>query len=219
MRSDMDNGKNQIVTLTASSDYNTAGKQHIGLVVGPDRKWGLKLEFVGAKSGKRMDYTTAKVTEPGLYKVRSTTRKGTNDSYVLIWDHPTHGLDEETVDEQRAVELAKGSLSTSALNAAGRQAAIEWQEQKIAANAEKPDDEIVKLPHGLLTLDRGEHTHATIRAVRRAELAILRGDPVGDLPVEIGDAPSDPSFRRRALEDERTALLARLAEIDAELAR
>lgn len=195
--------KAHVVALTATSDYDTAGKQHIGRVTGPDPKWGLALAFVGTKSGKRGGATTAKVTGPGLYKIRSTTRKGISDAYVLVWDDPDTGLTEEPISEDRAVEIASGDLSTTAINAAGRRAAIEWQENKLEESADEADTDMVTLQDGLLTLAAGGYTRAEIRAVRRAEIARLRGET---------------SSSRAKLEDERRTLLARLAEIETMLA-
>lgn len=72
------------IELSATSDYTTSGKQFIGLVIGPDRKYGTMLEFVGQRAGKRNEITTLTVIDPGLYKVRNTTRKGVRDQNVLI---------------------------------------------------------------------------------------------------------------------------------------
>lgn len=73
-----------MITLNASSDFNTAGKQYIARIKGRDSKFTFDREFIGKRSGKRNDFTSADVDDPGLYELRDTTRKGTSDKYRLI---------------------------------------------------------------------------------------------------------------------------------------
>ena len=73
-----------MITLTASSDFNTAGKQYVARITGRNSKFTFEREFIGTRSGKRNDYTRADIDDPGLYEGRDTTRKGNSDWYRLV---------------------------------------------------------------------------------------------------------------------------------------
>jgi hypothetical protein len=76
-----------MITLTASADFGYGGKQYIARVTGRDPKWGMRLEFIGSKGGKRDETTTATVDEPGLYKVRGWSRKYHEEAtYYIIFE-------------------------------------------------------------------------------------------------------------------------------------
>jgi hypothetical protein len=58
-----------------------------------------------------------------------------------------------------------------------------------------------------------------VYAARRQYLDRLHGVVTPDRPIELDGPPSDPIAARRELEAERARLIARLAEVDAALAR
>lgn len=96
-----------MITLAASAAFGFGGKQHIGRVTGRDKKWGLKLDFVGSRSDKRNESTTYQTDEPGLYLCRSWTRKNCADErYVLVFE--VEGSAEEfSVDKDDALKIAR----------------------------------------------------------------------------------------------------------------
>jgi hypothetical protein len=205
------------ITITASSDFATAGKQFIGLVTGPDRKFGVALQFTGTKSGKRGDCTTITVIEPALYKCRSTTRKGNTDTYVLVWEWMGR-LIRTDIDEGDAMRLAK-DLSITALGALGRVAEAAALERSIYDSESKPQDERLTIRESTayeLGIDTNV-TRAEVVAARRRMLDGIRGIATPDRPVEIDAFPSDLNHRRARLERDRLAAVDLLAKIDADI--
>lgn len=195
------------IELSASSDYNTAGKQYVAAVTGTSRRWGLALAFGGRKSGKRGDVTTMHVTAPGLYVEHDTTRRGATDTYYVVW---VDGADlrGDIVDLDEASRIA-GLLDSGAVDwtAVGTSAAITDHERRLARSEGKDPEGVVEVAYQIGSLGVGTQRRADVIAARRAEIRRLRGE------VE-----SDPAAARRLLEAERAQLAARLAEIDALLA-
>lgn len=95
-----------MITLTAESDYSNAGKQFVARILGRNSKYTFDREFIGKRSGKRNDITTADVDEPGLYETRDLTRKGNDDSYCLILPQGA-GLVQKWIDKEGAMKVAK----------------------------------------------------------------------------------------------------------------
>jgi hypothetical protein len=208
------------VEFSATSDYNTAGKQFIGRVTGPHSKWGTELEFVGRKSGKRGDITTVTVIDPGLYKRRNTTRKGTVDNYLLIWDLSGRLIRTE-ISEADALRLAR-DLTPAAIGALGRLVEAADLEECLSAAEGKDPAEKINLATYLaeeLGLPAGYVSRGEVVAARRRLLDDVRGVRTPELPIEIDAVPSDPVHRRARLEADRRAALDRLAEIDLEIRR
>lgn len=214
------------VQLRAESDASTEGRQHIGLVVGPDRKFGVKLEFVGRKLKRSSDVT---IVSPGLYKLRNTDRKGETDTFVVIW-RLADDLVKTEVSEATALELANAMVRDGheidrveleqLLNDTGRRVEIAELEYKLGQSDGKPMDGVVNLsPDAAKKLGvlSGKTLRGDVVAARRAYLDRLRGVVTPERPIELDGGPSDPRHRRAALEAERAKLAARLAQIDAEL--
>lgn len=213
------------IYLTATSDFGAAGKQHVGLVVGPDPKWGCALQFVGKKSGKRGDITEVAADRPALYKVRSATASGTryvehDDKYILVWELDGDLVRTE-VSELEARALAS-DLSVGNLNAVGRRLELVDAVEMIAAAADKPQEAIIEVREGLarkLGCPLGaKMTRAAVLDLRRAYAARLRGDRTPGLPIEIGEAPSDPAAHRAQLERRVADLRAQLEQAERQLA-
>jgi hypothetical protein len=208
------------IYLTATSDYETAGKQHIGRVTGPSPKWGTAIDFVGTRSGKRGDYTKVTVVDPGLYRIRNTTRKGNHDSYYLIWSLDERTLVKTEIYEEDALRLAK-DLTPASISATGRRVEIADTEQLICDAAALDPEEIVNVERQVaaeLGIQPGEVARRDLVAARRAFVDRMRGVVTPERPIELDGGPSDPDHRRATLLAERQQLLARLAEIDAEIA-
>jgi len=111
-----------MITLRATAAFGFGGKQYIGRVTGRDPKWGLRLEFIGTKGGKRNEETTAEVDDPGIYVVRNWDRKNRADeTYLLILEV---GQDDEGAPKLRSFSLDKSdALKIAKLMDGGRKLA------------------------------------------------------------------------------------------------
>ena len=95
------------IELIASSDFETAGTQYIARLTGRAPRVTFVREFVGSKSGKRNDYTSALVDEPGLYELQNPTRKAHKARrWVLVLEHEGE-LVKLRSDEGDAMAIAK----------------------------------------------------------------------------------------------------------------
>lgn len=150
--------------FSASAAYGQRG-HFIARIKGRNSKYTFEYEFIGKASGKRGEYKSADVDDPGLYIERDIDRKGGHKEafYVVAIDPRDGKITGVPCDKSTAMRLAK------ALDAGS----VDW-----AA-------ELVKL-----------------------DPAPVAAEPVAPVAVD-----------RAALETERAALVARLAEIDAELAK
>lgn len=206
------------IELTASSDFGTAGKQYIGLVTGPDRKYGCALEFVGRRSGKRNDFSCETVIAPGLYKVRNTTRKGTDDTYWLIWD--LDGTLIRTVLVEEDARRLAADLSPTNIAKMGRRVEISDTEVSLAESATKdPMGEVEVSANSAVELgcEAGKMPRHQVIALRRAFVDRMRGVVTPELPIEAGERPSDAVYYRAKLETQIASLRAQLAHAEAEL--
>jgi hypothetical protein len=95
------------ITLTASSDFETAGKQYIARITGRAAKVQFVREFIGRRSGKRNDCTEALVDEPGLYEIQNPTRKDHKARYWLLIVEFRGELVKFRSDEEDALKIAK----------------------------------------------------------------------------------------------------------------
>lgn len=158
------------LTFIASSDYDTAGKQFIARITGRDKKFTFAREFCGRRSGKRNDYTEAIVDDPGLYQIRSTTRKGNADEFRIVW------VDGETftstiIDESDAMTIAKsGDDDYTTL---GRRAQIARHSYLIARAEQRDKNETVSVTTTIGTLAPGSHVRRDVIAARHAEIVRL----------------------------------------------
>jgi hypothetical protein len=73
-----------MITLTADSKCYGKSSQYIARITGRDPKFTFNREFIGRKSGKRGDTTSADVDEPGLYEITDIDRKGNKNSAYRI---------------------------------------------------------------------------------------------------------------------------------------
>jgi hypothetical protein len=200
--------------LIATSDYTTAGNQFIGRATGPSARFGVEIEFVGAKTGKRRDVTRLTVIDPGLYKVRSTTRKGVDDSWVLVWDLDGC-LIRTALVEADAMRLAK-DLSPGAIAAMGRRVEAADVEEILADSATKDQDELIDVSSvaaAELGLTGGATRRGDVVAARRRFLDRIRG------AATLADLPDAMADRRAHLESRRRDLMAQVEQIDLELGK
>lgn len=111
------------IELIASGDSKAARKQFIARVTGRGSgRFPFEFEFLGKAGGRRGEYTEATVDEPGLYVVRNSDRKGSEDVFLILWQDG-EDLAKVSIDESRAMTLAK-NLTREAIQSAGREAAI-----------------------------------------------------------------------------------------------
>lgn len=207
------------VKLSASSDFNTSGKQFVARVTGRGSKFPLAFEFIGRKSGKRGDVTSENVDIEGLYVEHDVTRKGATDTYIIVWYDGIDLCRTDTVSYDDALALAK-DLTVANLRKVGRQLEIEYLEHMLARDLDPAKlDETVSFDLRLGTVPPGTYTRRERIEQRKQELARLRNEPVIDRPLDLTGGPTEPDAARRLLETEKAQLLARLAEIDAELSR
>lgn len=77
-------------TLEATSNCYGKSNQYVARITGRHSKWTFEREFIGRKSGRQNDTTSADVDEDGLYEVCHVDKRGTKDSsYYVILDCPT----------------------------------------------------------------------------------------------------------------------------------
>lgn len=106
---------NTTVTLSAESDYNSAGKQYIARITGRDPKFTFAREFVGRKSGKRNDSTSFETDECGLYITVDVTSRGKDETFFIVYEIPESGLTTVQIDTAEAMILAN-RIATEPLN-------------------------------------------------------------------------------------------------------
>ncbi len=71
------------IRLSASADFGQTG-QYVARITGRHSKFTFEREFIGSRGGKRGDFSSADVDDPGLYEIRDATRKGKIDRYRVI---------------------------------------------------------------------------------------------------------------------------------------
>jgi hypothetical protein len=203
------------IKLTATSDFQTAGRQHVGRVTGPDLKFGTRLEFVGNKYGKRRDVTEVIVTRPGLYKVRDTTRKGDRDTYYLIWQ--VEGLLlQRRVTPEDATLLAE-DLSPGSIEALGRRYEITAVEESLVeSRALDPEGEVDVSAEtaAKLELPAGPTRRADLVAARERWLHRLRAPRTA-----FTTSRAELLRRRDEIRAQLEPLERELAEVEAALAQ
>ena len=194
------------VKLSAESDYQNAGKQYIGRVTGVSGKWGVALDFVGLKSGKRGDVTTFLATSPGCYKVHDASRRGGSDHYWLIWTIDDVLVQTEVTEED--VALLAQDLSEAAVEALGRRAEIARTEESLSASRGRDPEALVDVEHQTaaeLRISPGKTRRADLVAAREIWLHRLR------------QSRSELARRRSEIRLQIEFLERELAEIDAAL--
>lgn len=109
------------VSLSASSDFGHTG-QYVARLTGRNSKFTFEREFIGSKSGKRGDYSSAEVDDPGVYELRNVTRKGKVDDYrvVIEFDGELHKLVSDKPDAMEICKALDAGRSFSDIVHAGR---------------------------------------------------------------------------------------------------
>lgn len=187
-------------TLTASGDFGNEGKQYVARITGRDEKFRFARKFMGRKEGKRGGSTSVLIDEPGLYVEHDVTRKGSTDTYIVLWMDGDH-LERDTIDESEALAAAK-AIDAGSWDAAeaGKAISIAIHEAKIASYAAKDLDATFAMQGTVGRLVDGSTVRwRDLLEVRTAEIARLRGGGEVD---------------RSALEAEAAKLRVRLAEIE-----
>lgn len=96
------------VHLKAEASWGNEGKQYIARIRGRSSKFTFDREFIGAKTGKRHEYSSIYVDDSGLYETCSIDRKGRKDRtfwVVLEYESNVRG---GVVTEQEAMIVARG---------------------------------------------------------------------------------------------------------------
>lgn len=94
------------LSFSAFADFNQSG-QYIAKLVGRAPRVTFAREFIGRKSGKRNDYTTACVDEPCLLEIVDATRKGKRRQYLIVAEGEPDCLEKLVTDESDAMAIAK----------------------------------------------------------------------------------------------------------------
>jgi hypothetical protein len=92
-------------TLSASASYGNHG-QYVARITGRDNKYTFEREFLGRKTGKRGEDTSADVDEPGLYETCSVGKRGKESTYWVLLDCPQLGIGTKG-DTMRLLEMDK----------------------------------------------------------------------------------------------------------------
>jgi hypothetical protein len=115
------------VTLTASADFGHTG-QYVARLTGRNSKFTFEREFIGSKGGKRGEFSSADVDDPGVYEMRDATRKGKVDKYrvVIEFEGELHKLVSDKPDAMEICKALGAGRAFSDIVRAGRN-----EEQKI----------------------------------------------------------------------------------------
>ena len=176
------------VTLSAGAKYGFAGKQFVARITGRHPKFTFAREFVGGRQGKRGDSSEATIDEEGLYQTRDVDKHGSDDSYYLIWRDGSE-MEKLPVSKETAMSLARALDKGDGVDwtAEGRTRRIAIHEAKIE-ELQSSTDARVKCS-GVGQIAAGEYGREELIALRRAEIARLRGEvrPVpGSAPDTTG---------------------------------
>lgn len=129
------------IKFSAEAAFGHTG-QFIARVTGPDSRFGVALEFLGHKNGKRGELTTVTIVDSGLYKTRSVDRKGCkDDTYYVVWQLDDV-LIQTQVSEADALKLAK-DLGSSNIEGLGRREEIADTEELIVSSQGKDPSELI----------------------------------------------------------------------------
>ncbi len=208
------------ITLSASARFGHGGKQFVARITGRDPKFTFAREFLGRKEGKRGESTSVVVDEPGLYQERYVDSKGgVEDTIYLVHASPVTGdLCKLPIADEEAMALAK-VIGTPAWAAAARVYLIRDVEAWIGNHAGEDPAKTIKVGEKYGALPVGSYPACEVAEAMQRLLTALRGEPEAERVLDMAGGPTDAAARRRALEAERVQLVARLAEIDAELGR
>lgn len=192
------------VTLRANSDYGQNG-QFVARITGRHPKFTFAYDFLGRRAGKRGDVTEATIDDPGLYVERDVSRKrGKDDSFYVVAMLPT-GLRKIPCTTDEMMGFARRIEEGESITVIGIEYAVSELRRMIQGGREHIEsgnsEEIVNEACPVGAIASGTKIADRVSA-REALLATLLGT-------------SDPNG---ALREERARLVARIAEIDAQLA-
>lgn len=220
---------NSTVTLNAAARFGYGGKQFVARITGRHPKFTFAYDFMGKKEGKRGESTNVMIDDPGIYITRDVDSKGrADDSFALVY-----AVDGELrmlwIAREFAMKLGKAldsgappDWTAEGLAAEARKVArlakekaeeeakfletLRAKTEELCAFAAETPEKDFSVNYLLQRLSPGTHY---VRAdlllpLYEAELARL-----------VGDAPVAPPIDRTALEAERAACVARIAEIEA----
>jgi hypothetical protein len=112
---------NNTIKLSASAGYGYGGKQFCARITGRHPKFTFEYEFLGRKEGERGESTTVTVDESGLYVERDIDKKGSTDTFYLVWfDEGQERLRKIPVDRDIAMRIARGPLDAATMRVEGR---------------------------------------------------------------------------------------------------
>jgi hypothetical protein len=176
------------IHLTAQAAYGYGGKQYIARVTGRDPKWGMRLEFVGARGGKRDETTSYAVDSPGLYKVRDWTRKNREEvNYVLVIEKEDGELESYECEDADASKISKGlhdgrTLESMVVGTDDGYEMVTPRQAERAAAAKNIDDAITQcwLILQALPVEQAKKAVAELRK---------RATPTKPLPAPLAEAP------------------------------
>ena len=164
------------IEFRANSDFGQTG-QYIARITGRAKNVTFAREFVGRKSGKRNDVTTALVDEPGLYEVVNCTRKGKDRDYWIVLEHEGE-LKRIRSDEEDFLAIAKRLDGSETLEQIVVFESVAREPEVLAAHPEWSATRLVYTIRNKLEVNRAI-VATTIDAV---VLAIVNA--VGGLPKE-----------------------------------
>jgi hypothetical protein len=184
-----------MITLHAESAYGQKG-HFIGRVTGPDKKWGVALDFVGSS-----------VTIPGLFKIRNIGKKGSrDDSWALVWRDGDNLRVEKTLNDEEVFSLLERGLTEENINDEGRREEACQIRMRQPSGSQYPfgaktlDESFSGTPYGIDRLDCKPSTIGELIEARSRRNNLLEG---------VALAPD-----KSALLTEKLQLLARIEEIN-----
>lgn len=191
------------ITLTANAKFGQSG-QFVARINGRDSKFTFNREFIGSKSGKRGETTSAEVDDPGLYEERDVDSKGRKeDSYVLVYPTKDGGL-----------SFVRGIAKDLAMTIAKRMDAgesIDWRRESLPRQIQIQRERIAGYQNKLTmttVLDVAIGSLAAGETVTYAQLAEERGKIAERLERELAGEPEPQGDVRAAAIAQIRALMA-----------
>lgn len=98
--------------LAAHGSVFNVGKPYVARIVGTDPTFGLAREFLAgyrdASNSGRTWWYRVDVTQPGLYEVQHSGRKGPKREYYVVRVGDDGKLVGEPIEREKAIEMARG---------------------------------------------------------------------------------------------------------------
>ena len=181
------------IDVTANARFGYGGKQFVARLTGLDPKYIFSREFIGKKGGKRGEFTTATIIQPGYYMARDIDSKGRSEDYYFVAaDHPVSGLKRMEMDKDDVISALKRSVPPQQRLA---QKLIQQHRDLIGGYEGMADTDIRNIRGTLLELSPGDHTIAELRSARLRDIAILEeslAPAKSAAPVPPSQTPKEP---------------------------